>query len=56
MKERILARIHRALEHRPSTQLPKALEGEALSPLEALALFKERLQGNGGEVVELASV
>lgn len=56
MKEHILKRIHRALEHRPQTQLPEPLEGERLSPQEALALFKERLHGNGGEVVELASL
>lgn len=56
MREQILKRIHRALEHRLQTQLPEPLEGEALSPQEALALFKERLHGNGGEVVELASL
>lgn len=56
MRERILGRIHRALEHRPKIALPKPLALPTLSPEEALALFTERLSGNGGEVVRLESL
>lgn len=53
MRERILARIRRGLEHRPSVALPEPLPLSMFSPEEALALFSERLSGNGGEVVRL---
>ena len=53
MRERILARIRRGLEHRPSVALPEPLPLSMFSPEEALALFSERLSGNGGEVVWL---
>ncbi|PZA08542.1 MULTISPECIES: LUD domain-containing protein [unclassified Meiothermus] len=56
MKERILARVRRALEHRPSPVLPDPLTLPGLSREEALALFTERLGGNGGEVVRLAGL
>lgn len=56
MRERILARIRRGLEHRPKVALPEPLVGSAFSPEEALALFSERLTGNGGEVVRLESL
>ena len=53
MRERILSRVRRALEHRPSPVLPDPLALPGLSREEALALFTERLSGNGGEVVRL---
>ena len=56
MRDRILSRIHRALEHRPKTELPGPLVLPSLSPEEAFELFKERLMGNGGEVVRLAGL
>lgn len=56
MRERILARIRRGLEHRPKVALPEPLVDLAFSPEEALALFSERLAGNGGEVVRLESL
>ena len=56
MRERILSRIRRALEHRPRVALPEPLELPTLSPEEALALFAERLIGNGGEVVRLENL
>lgn len=52
MRERILGRLHRALEHRPKTALPEPLAA-TVAPSEALTLFAERLSGNGGEVVRL---
>ncbi|GIW31635.1 MAG: hypothetical protein KatS3mg071_1809 [Meiothermus sp.] len=56
MRERILARIRRGLEHRPKAALPEPLVPPTLPPEEALALFSERLTGNGGEVVRLESL
>ena len=56
MRDRILSRIHRALEHRPKTELPAPLELPSLSKAEAFELFKERLLGSGGEVVHLADL
>ncbi len=56
MRERILARIRRALEHRPSPALPEPLAPAALVPEEALALFIQRLQESGGEVVRLENL
>lgn len=56
MKERILSRIHRALEHRPKAELPEPLTPPKVSPDETLKLFQERLGGNGGEVVRLAGL
>ncbi len=56
MRERILGRIHCALEHRPTIALPEPLRLPTLSPQEALALFSERLTGNGGEVVRLENL
>lgn len=53
MKDRILSRVRRALEHRPSPLLPDPLTLPSLSREEAVALFTERLSGNGGEVVRL---
>ncbi|WP_018467584.1 LutC/YkgG family protein [Calidithermus timidus] len=53
MRERILSRVRRALEHRPSPVLPDPLTLPALSREEAVALFGERLSSNGGEVVRL---
>lgn len=53
MKDRILSRVRRALEHRPSPVLPDPLTLPSLSRDEAIALFTERLSGNGGEVVRL---
>ncbi|MER3481799.1 MAG: lactate utilization protein B/C [Meiothermus sp.] len=53
MRERILRRVGRALEHRPSTALPEPLALPALSPEAALKLFQERLGGNGGETLHL---
>jgi len=50
-----LARIHKALEHRPKAELPLPLQTD-LSSYEALRLFRERLHGNGGEVVELQNL
>jgi L-lactate dehydrogenase complex protein LldG len=55
MRERILGRIQRALEHRPKTALPEPLAAPGLST-EALALFTERLSENGGEVVRLTGL
>ena len=55
-RERILKRIHRALEHRPKAELPQPLQPESISQAEAVALFIERLTGNGGEVVKLANL
>ncbi|MCS7069317.1 MAG: LUD domain-containing protein [Meiothermus sp.] len=56
MRERILGRIHRALEHRPKAALPEPLAAPGLPTTEALALFTERLSGNGGEVVRLENL
>ncbi|GEM84259.1 LutC/YkgG family protein [Meiothermus hypogaeus] len=56
MRERILGRIHRALEHRPKTLLPEPLPAVSLPPAETLTLFTERLSGNGGEVVRLENL
>lgn len=56
MRDRILARVHRALEHRPKALLPEGLPLPQLSPEEALKLFQERLLGNGGEVVRLSGL
>lgn len=56
MKERILSRIHRALEPRLKAELPAPLTPTQVSPDEALKLFRERLSGNGGEVVRLAGL
>lgn len=56
MRERILGRIHRALEHRPKTALPEPLAAPTPELSEALALFTERLSGNGGEVVRLENL
>lgn len=56
MRERILGRIHRALEHRPKIALPEPLVLPTLLPEEAVALFAERLIGNGGEVVRLENL
>ncbi|WP_337868547.1 LUD domain-containing protein [Meiothermus sp.] len=53
MRERILGRIRRGLEHRPQIALPEPLVLPVPSPEEALALFSERLTGNGGEGVRL---
>jgi L-lactate dehydrogenase complex protein LldG len=53
MRDRILARIRRSLEHRPQPALPEPLVQPGLPQAEALALFSERLTGNGGEVVRL---
>ncbi|MBF6593388.1 MAG: LUD domain-containing protein [Thermaceae bacterium] len=53
MREYILERIHRALEHRPGSELPPPLALPTLSPEEALKLFQERLNANGGETVHL---
>ena len=53
MRERILERIQRALEHRPRPVLPEPLVAPGLPQEEALALFAARLEGNGGEVVRL---
>lgn len=56
MRDRILSRIHRALEHRPKTELPEPLVLPGLSSEEAFELFRERLIGTGGEVVQLADL
>ncbi|GIW28601.1 MAG: hypothetical protein KatS3mg070_1964 [Meiothermus sp.] len=56
MRERILARIRRGLEHRPQIALPEPLALPACLPEEALALFTQRLTENGGEVVRLESL
>lgn len=56
MKERILSRVRRALEHRPKAELPEPLTPPKLSPEEALRLFQERLSGNGGEAVRLGGL
>ncbi|MDT7920029.1 MAG: lactate utilization protein [Meiothermus sp.] len=53
MRDRILAHIRRSLEHRPQPALPEPLVQPGLPQAEALALFSERLTGNGGEVVRL---
>ncbi|MGK0617756.1 LutC/YkgG family protein [Meiothermus cerbereus] len=53
MRDRILARIRRSLEHRPQPALPEPLVLPALPRAEALDIFSERLMGNGGEVVRL---
>lgn len=55
-RERILSRIHRALEHRPKVELPAPLELPHLEPEAAIALFTERLTTNGGEVVRLENL
>lgn len=56
MRERILGRIRRALEHRPQITLPEPLALPARPPEEALALFTQHLTENGGEVVRLESL
>lgn len=53
MRERILGRIQRALEHRPRLVAPDSLAPLRLSAEEALNLFTARLTENGGEVVRL---
>lgn len=56
MRERILKRIGRALEHRPKGELPEPLALPSLSPEAALKLFQERLTGNGGETLVLENL
>lgn len=56
MRERILARIRRALEHRPDSAMPEPLVLLTRSFEEALTLFSQRLTENGGEVVRLESL
>lgn len=56
MRERILARIRRALEHRPHIALPEPLVLPTRPPEEALALFTKRLTENGAEVVRLENL
>lgn len=56
MRERILGRIHRALERRPKIALPEPLVLPTRLPEETVALFAERLIGNGGEVVRLENL
>lgn len=56
MRERILARIRRGLEHRPKVALPEPLALPGRPTEEALALFTQRLTENGGEVVRLESL
>lgn len=56
MRERILGRIQRALEHRPKTALPEPMAAPTPALLEALTLFTERLSANGGEVVRLENL
>ncbi len=56
MRERILTRIRRALEHRPAPALPEPLALPSLAPEEALALFGQRLRENGGELVRLENL
>lgn len=53
MRERILGRIQRALEHRPRLGPPEPLAPLRLTAEEALNLFIDRLTENGGEVVRL---
>ncbi|RDI96400.1 lactate utilization protein B/C [Meiothermus sp. QL-1] len=52
MRERILARLRQALNHRLRPGLPEPLGAAALEPA-AWALFQKRLCENGGEVVFL---
>jgi L-lactate dehydrogenase complex protein LldG len=56
MRERILRRIGRALEHRPKLELPPPLALPSLPPQEALKLFQERLSSNGGETLYLENL
>ncbi len=56
MRERILGRIGRALEHRPRVSLPEPLVLPSLPAEEALSLFTLRLSENGGEVVLLENL
>ncbi|MCS7058754.1 MAG: lactate utilization protein [Meiothermus sp.] len=53
MRERILMRIRRALEHRPQLELPPPLNPATLGPAEARALLLRRLEENGAEAVVL---
>ena len=53
MRDPILRRIHRALEHRPRLERPPPLTLPSPSPEEALRLFQERLGSNGGESLYL---
>ncbi len=55
-RERILARIRRALSGRPEAALPAVPRGGALSKEEAFALFQARLAAAGARVERLASL
>lgn len=56
VKDHILARIHRALEHRPKSELPAPMPVEKITAEETLGRFRDRLSGNGGELVRLENV
>ena len=55
-RERILARVRRALAGRPEAALPPVPEGPALSREEAFSLFKARLSAAGARVERLSSL
>ena len=55
-RERILARVRRALIGRPEAALPPVPEGPALSKEEAFSLFKARLSAAGARVERLSSL
>ncbi len=55
-RERILARVRRALAGRPEAALPPVPEGPVLSREEAFSLFKARLSAAGARVERLSSL
>jgi len=55
-RERILARVRRALAGRPEAALPPVPEGPALSKEEAFSLFKNRLSAAGARVERLGAL
>jgi len=55
-RERILARVRRALAGRPEAALPPVPEGPALSKEEVFSLFKARLSAAGARVERLSSL
>jgi len=55
-RERMLARVRRALAGRPEAALPPVPEGPALSKEEVFSLFKARLSAAGARVERLSSL
>jgi len=55
-RDRVLARVRRALAGRPEAALPSVLTPEERDPEEAFALFRSRLEAAGARVARLGSL